>query len=111
VVAASEQRLLILLAVEEFEEKYRRGPGYFKLDGKLLLAFTHKDPDRYIICNQCWGACSFASHYVICNQCWGARSFASHSQHKKRVLRRIGGRGRTHLVGKCLSGVFSQLES
>jgi hypothetical protein len=45
VVAASEQRLLIILAVQDFEEKYRRGPGYFKLDGKLLLAFTHKDPD------------------------------------------------------------------
>lgn len=71
-VPRSEKRVPILLAVPGFD---RNAPGVFRLDGELLLAFTHDDPDRD----------------VVCNRCWGARSFASHGQHKDRCYRDRGG--------------------
>jgi hypothetical protein len=73
-VPRSEQRVPILLAVEGFD---RSAPGFFKLNGKLLLAFTHEDPDRDVVCNRCWGARSFASHGQHKNGCYMNRGGAN----------------------------------
>jgi hypothetical protein len=78
-VPRSKKRVPILLAVPGFD---RRAPGFYKLDGDLLLAFTHEDPDRD----------------VVCNRCCGARTFASHGQHKNRCYLKRGGENSTNLM-------------